>query len=74
MKDIKTHINEANKKHWEIFYSYEHNDIRINEGGQGEINKSFKTIDEAVKEIWSKDSDVNIDIIRSDKFIDYLNK
>ncbi len=75
MKNIQDYILQEAKSDKKIlvYYNYSKNSIAIHITDEDDKD-GFKTIDEAVKEIWSKYPDYNINIVRSDKFITHMNK
>ena len=74
MKNIQEYILQEAKSDKEVlvYYNNEKNSIAIHITDEDDKD-GFKTIDDAVKEIWSKYPEYNINILRSDKFIKYMN-
>lgn len=76
MKTISERISEAKAKEFSIYFSYGENSLALHTYGDGnEKDKAgFKTIDEVVKAIYKKDKNARINIIPSEKLIEYMTK
>lgn len=74
MKNISERISEAKAKEFSIYFSYEHDSLAVHQYGDtnDDDKTGFKTIDEAVKAIYKKNKDAHINIIPSDKLVEYM--
>lgn len=76
MKQLVTKINEVKSNEFSIYFNYDNNSIAIHKYGDGNNSDKtgFKTIDEAVKVIYKKYNKAYINIIPSEKLIEYIIK
>ena len=76
MKQLIEKIKEAKHEEFSIYFNYEENSLALHRYGDGNTDDKtgFKTIDEAVKTIYKKYDKAYINIVPSEKLIEYMKK